>query len=228
MRKAVDRYSRDANVAIITLSIHRAAMRKSLLLVTGILLISFGVFTPLTTMVVTFLVPETFASTARIAVQVAATSDIAIEAAKIQSRNILEQVAINLDLGKEWGRKYKQPNALSPERTYAILKGSVVVRQQRNTALIEIQVFSDNRAEAAMIANNIAAVYRNSVSGSSNPGTKLAVQIIEDAEPNSKPVRPNISLNITLGLLLGAAFALLGILLLRVARKAQPNAPASR
>jgi len=44
--------------------------------------------------------------------------------------------------------------------TYTILKGKIDVRQSRNTSLIEIRVISEDKNEAANIANEIARVYR--------------------------------------------------------------------
>src|SRR5207249_6963897 len=45
---------------------------------------------------------------------------------------------------------------------YTILKHQIDVHQARNTSLIEIRVISEDKNEAAVIANKIAEVYRNS------------------------------------------------------------------
>jgi capsular polysaccharide biosynthesis protein len=158
-------------------------VKKAVLLIIGVLLIVFGVFTALTTTVVTFLVPPTYASAARISLAVTGPSAVGAEVSKIQSKTILDRVATDLDLGKEWARKFKRPNVLSPEETYTILKGSIVIQQARDRGLIEIRVFSDNMDEAATIANKIAAVYRDSVLVTKSFDGTSAVQIIERAEP---------------------------------------------
>ena len=189
-------------------------MKKTILIVLGAILIIFGLLVPLTTTLVTFLLPETFAATARIAPSSTNPMAVAAEVQRIQSQVVLDQVITNLNLGAEWGRKFKQAGDLPSAMCYAILKGSIRISQLPNTRLIEIGVFDDNKDEAAVIANKIAAVYL-----SLSPGAT----VIESAEPNSKPVRPNKPLNIVLGLLVGSAFAGLGIFLISVARKNKPS-----
>jgi capsular exopolysaccharide synthesis family protein len=131
----------------------------------------------ITTTVVTFILPPTWASTARISVQKDSTDIQSVSGAplymafdpywvqtefeKIQSKMILYQVITNLDLNRRWGEKYKE-GYLPTEVTYFYLKGKVEVNQSRNTSLIEITVDSDDREEAALIANTIAEVYRDS------------------------------------------------------------------
>jgi len=130
-----------------------------------------------TTTVVTFILPPTFASTARIQVNKDSTDIdgitkvqgyspfdpywIQTEFEKIQSKMILYQVISNLDLNITWGEKYKE-GALRTDMTYALLKRSIDVQQSRNTSLIEIKAFSDDPNEASSIANKIADVYRES------------------------------------------------------------------
>jgi capsular exopolysaccharide synthesis family protein len=131
----------------------------------------------ITTTVVTFILPPTWASTARISVQ-KDTTDIAsmgggpagtgfdpywiqTEFEKIQSKLILYQVITNLDLSRKWGEKFKE-GSLPTEWTYNLLKRQTDVSQSRNTSLIEIKVESDDKDEAALIANTIAQVYAES------------------------------------------------------------------
>lgn len=79
----------------------------------------------------------------------------------IQSRPILYQVIQNLDLQQKWAAKYgAEGGVLRREDTYLILTKSVRVNQYRDTSLIDIQVYSEDREEAARIANEIANVYR--------------------------------------------------------------------
>jgi capsular exopolysaccharide synthesis family protein len=131
----------------------------------------------ITTTLVTFILPPTFASTARISVQKDAPDIAGIgggqsysmfdpywvqtEFEKIQSKIILYQVISNLNLNATWGEKYKE-GALRPDLTYKLLKRAIDVNQSRNTSLIEIKAFSDDPNEAAAIANMIAEVYRKS------------------------------------------------------------------
>lgn len=136
----------------------------------------------ITTTLVTFILPPTFASTARISVQRDTTDvqgvnlgqgsgqsysvyDFAFwiqtEFEKIQSKMILYPVITNLDLNIKWGEKYKE-GALRMDTTFAMLKRKIDITQSPRTSLIEIKAFSDDPNEAAAIANRIADVYRES------------------------------------------------------------------
>ncbi len=136
----------------------------------------------ITTALVTFILPPTYASTARISVQ-RDTPDIAgvnlgqgggetfsmydfafwiqTEFEKIQSKVILYQVITNLNLQTTWGEKYKL-GFLPMDQTYRILKGQIDVNQTPRTSLIEIKAYSEDYNEAAAIANRITEVYRES------------------------------------------------------------------
>jgi capsular exopolysaccharide synthesis family protein len=149
-------------------------VRKTVILAVFILVV-------LTTTLVTFILPPTYASTARIAVQKDASDVIGInqgmnayqslgaydpyfmqtEFEKIQSKSILHQVVTNLELQTVWGERYKQ-GTLRLEDAMRMLKSSIGINQTRNTTLIEIKAFSEDANEAATIANKIAEVYRES------------------------------------------------------------------
>ena len=130
----------------------------------------------LTTTVVTFLLPETFSSRALISIEqdlpdvdprdrgyairpMADPFFVQTEFQRIQSKPVLYKVVEELNLQQEWGRKYKQPGPLSRDRAFGILKSSLSVQQQHNTALVEIHAYSDNKDEAATLANKVAEVY---------------------------------------------------------------------
>ena len=132
----------------------------------------------ITTTVVTFMWPKSYASTVRMRVEKDAP-DVALmgerqygggydpywmqtEFETIQSKSILYQVITNLNLNKKWADKYGEETDLSTDITYQILKGSVDVQQARNTSLIEISAYSEDPQEAAVIANAIADVYKDS------------------------------------------------------------------
>ncbi len=136
----------------------------------------------ITTALVTFVLPPTYASTARISVQRDTTDiqgvnlgqgasqsysvyDFAFwiqtEFEKIQSKMILYPVITNLDLNVKWGEKYKE-GSLRMDTTYAMLKRQIDITQSPRTSLLEIKAYSEDPAEAAAIANRIAEVYRES------------------------------------------------------------------
>jgi succinoglycan biosynthesis transport protein ExoP len=131
-----------------------------------------------TTTLVTFMLPETFSSMVRIRVEKDSLDigGMSLESSRgpggfdpfwvqdqfetIQSKVILYNVISNLSLTKKWAPKFKELE-LPLDLTYQLLQGQIDVRQSRNTSLIEIHAFSEDKKEAAVIANEIAKVYKD-------------------------------------------------------------------
>ncbi len=130
----------------------------------------------ITATLVTFILPESFVSTSRIKVE-RDKSDIEELSGKvgynqydpyyiqtefevIQSELILGMVADKLDLNTEWGKKYNEGQKLRTQETLTILRQRINLRPVRNTMLIDIQVYGENPAEAAKLANSIADSYK--------------------------------------------------------------------
>src|SRR5262245_2929805 len=150
----------------------------------------------ITTTVVTFILPKSYASTVRMKVEkdsldVAGLGQerqylgfdpywIQTEFEKIQSKTILYPVITNLGLNRKWAEKFKEPGELRTDITYAILKGHIDVRQARNTALIEIRGFSEDNDEAAVIANMIAEVYRTNRLEMRQDMSKGGIKVLEE------------------------------------------------
>ncbi len=124
----------------------------------------------LVSVVVTFILPESYASTARLKVE----PDAPVSAAPaydpyfaqttfeiIQSQLVLEPVIKTLNLNTAWGKKYFNGETLKTTESLEILKQRLQLSPVKNTALIAITVYSDDRKEAAVIANAIAASYRD-------------------------------------------------------------------
>ncbi len=144
-------------------------IRKTVILTVFLLVV-------LTTTGVTFFLKEIFASTARISIkkdnydispvlelQPAMQFDpywIQTEFERIQSRSVLHPVLVALELDKDLAKRYKV-NSVTTNETYLWLKDSVNLKQHRNTSIIEITVYNENRERAAEIANKIAEVYRD-------------------------------------------------------------------
>lgn len=133
----------------------------------------------LTTSIVTYWLPKYYASTVRVAIekdmpdisplfdyrQTTPVFDpffITTEFEKIQSKTVLYSVITNrdLNLNSKWAARFHVPLLKTPE-TYSILKKRIDVRQFRNTSLIEIRVMSEDKEEAAAIANKIAEAYKD-------------------------------------------------------------------
>jgi capsular polysaccharide biosynthesis protein len=168
---------------------------------------------------ITFLLPESYASTARVRAEQAASEVtrmpgmptpvgaydpyfLKTQFEVIQSEAVLGKVITSLDLNQAWGKKYTGGSPLKTPETLALLQARMDLRPVRGTSLIEIRVFSDQPAEAAQLANTIADSYRDYRSHI------VKVEIVDTAVPGLRPVRPNKPMNITLGILGGILLAL--------------------
>jgi capsular polysaccharide biosynthesis protein len=180
--------------------------------------------------VITVLLPDSFASTARLKItRRAAGASAAAQAPGVfggydpyfiqtelevmQSAVILDKVIENLGLSQEWGKRYARGETLQPAETLGLLKRCLALHPVRDTTIIEICAFSQRPREAAKIANEITRVYkeyREEAMESATSGSRpFEVVIIDNALPGLRPVRPNKPLNLAIGglagLLLGTA-----------------------
>lgn len=176
-----------------------------------------------------FLAPEQYASTARIKVERAATDFtpegyqryvvgrydpyfIQTQFELIRSETILTRVAERLHLAEAWG-KFAGREKLSQADTIRLLKEHLDLRPVRNTSLIEIRVVTAHPKEASEIANALAATYREfrtdqlrSTAGTTTPKPG-SVEIVDNAVPGLRPVRPNKPFTLFLGLFVGVPLA---------------------
>src|SRR5262245_34667922 len=127
-------------------------IRKTVILAVFLLVV-------ITATLVTFILPESFSSTARIRVE-RDQSDISpllagqptmsfydpyfiqTEFEVIQSQVILGKVIDELDLNKVWGKKFGQ--VLKTDETMELLKRQMDLRPVRNTSIIEIRVYDES------------------------------------------------------------------------------------
>ena len=148
-------------------------IRKTVILAVFLLVV-------ITATLVTFILPESYSSTARIKVERdqsditgmmgdrswASSYDpyfIQTEFEVIQSEVILGKVIEDptLDLNRVWGKKYANGEPLKTSESMMLLKGRMDLRPVRNTSLIEIRIFSERPEEAAKIANAVARAYKD-------------------------------------------------------------------
>jgi len=125
-----------------------------------------------------FMTPESYASRARIALEHEATGLqtqqspsspgdrydpvlIQTECGLIRSEVILDPVIGRLDLNDVWSKKYNYDGKFKTTDSRAALKPLLEVKPVRGTSLIDITVYSDDKLEAANIANSIAEVYKD-------------------------------------------------------------------
>jgi succinoglycan biosynthesis transport protein ExoP len=127
--------------------------------------------------VVTFILPESYSSTTRMQVDpdindIRGLTDtqsylpydpyfIQTAFEIIQDQVVLGKVIENLNLNAEWGKKYGGGETLKTSETMELLKKRMSLDTVRNTKLIEITVYSEDKDEAAKIANAVAEAYRN-------------------------------------------------------------------
>jgi len=144
-------------------------IRKTVILAVFLLVV-------ITATLVTFILPESFSSSARIKIE-RDQSDIPTlmgqssmgsydpyfiqtEFEVIQSEVVLGKVIEAMNLNQKWGKKYNGGQNFTTTETMAVLKRRIDLRPVRNTSLIEIRVFSENAEEASSLANNISTAYQ--------------------------------------------------------------------
>ena len=178
------------------------------------IIITVFLITAIIATAVTFILPESYASTARIKVEsdvndissvsgtpTAATSMydpyfIQTTFEIMQSQLVLSNVIATLHLNEEWGKKYFNGETLKTTETMEILKGRMSLAPVRNTKLIAITVFSDDKNEAAQLANTIADAYKNyrldSRKELASKGLETLNQQYTDQETQIQMVQTNI------------------------------------
>jgi uncharacterized protein involved in exopolysaccharide biosynthesis len=160
----------------------------------------------ITSTLITFMLPESFAGTARILVE----SDKPTVCAVIQSQAVLGAVIDKLYLNIEWGKKYFGGETLKTPETMEFLKRRMEIVPQRDARLINITVYSEDRNEAARIANAITDCYNDycrdvqkRAESDHSTVTVPRIEIVDRATPQLEPAKPNKTLNIVLGALAG-------------------------
>jgi capsular polysaccharide biosynthesis protein len=204
----------------------------------------------------TFVLPESFASTCKIKVEndqpnlPSATNSpstgydpyfIQTEFEIINSQLVLSNVIASLKLNEQWGKKYFNGETLKTTETMKILRGRMSLRPVRNTKLIAITVYSDDKNECALIANSVAdsyRIYRLTKYRADHPDldpripVSSLVQIVDPAEPARTPVKPNKTLNIVIGVVAGIFLGLMAggaaaLVAAKLGNRAPKNAPSA-
>jgi uncharacterized protein involved in exopolysaccharide biosynthesis len=181
-----------------------------------------------TTTLVTFILPESYFSKARVMLRPGPTSAapapgvpggsgafdpryLQTQREVIGSDTILRQAIGDLDLNKAWGIRYAAGESLHTPETMALLRARMDLRPVRNTSIIEIGIYSEKSDESAKIANAIAVAYRDHSNGSgaaASVSDTPHVEILYRAVAPFRPMRPNKPLNITLGVVMGLVLGL--------------------
>ena len=161
------------------------------------IIITVFLITAIIATAVTFILPESYASTCKIRVKndvndiggglsqtyqasmfdpyfIQTTFEI------MQSSLVLSNVISSLNLNVEWGKKYFNGEVLKTTETLEILKGRMGLAPVRNTELISITVYSDDPKEAALLANTIAEAYKNYRLDTRRQITAKGLGVLED------------------------------------------------
>src|SRR5688500_8739336 len=143
-------------------------IRKTVILAVFLLVV-------ITTTAVTFILPESYMSMARIEVQKDSSDIVPLmpnqqsgtydpyflqtEFEKIRSQWVLLPVIDNLKLDEVWSKRFQTETKLKKMEAFQLLKRQVDVQQARNTSLIEVRAYSEDKQEASDIANEVVRVY---------------------------------------------------------------------
>jgi capsular exopolysaccharide synthesis family protein len=160
------------------------------------IIITVFLITAIIATAVTFILPESYASTCKIRVK-SDVNDIGGGLAQsyqvseynpyfiqttfeiMQSQLVLSNVINTLNLNVEWGKKYFNGETLKTSETLEILKQRMGLAPVRNTELISITVYSDDAKEAALLANTIAEAYKNYRLDSRRQVTAKGLEVLE-------------------------------------------------
>ena len=142
-----------------------------------IIILAVFLLVVITTTAVTFVLPVSFSSTARLRVEkdtpditpfgMSASSPVfdnyflATEFEILKSQRILDQVIEQLDLNKKYAERYKSTREFTTQESFEFLNREVDVKQFRNTSIIEVTATCGDKQLAADIANSVARVYED-------------------------------------------------------------------
>ncbi len=179
------------------------------------IIITVFLITAIIATAVTFILPESYSSTCRIKVEGEGPGDISSMNSGpsavmtpydpffiqttfeiIQSQVVLSNVINQLNLNVEWGKKYNNGETLKSTETMEVLKRRMVLQPVRNTKLISITVYSDDKNEAARLANTVATAYQEYRLGSRKELTVGGLNVLEqqfkESEANIEKCQTNI------------------------------------
>jgi len=146
-------------------------IRKTVILAVFLLVV-------ITATLVTFILPESYSSMARIKVE-RDQSDVSFltdprmgapaydpyfiqnEFETIKSERVLTNVVANLNLNDDWGKKYNGGPPLKTYESVARLRAMMDLQPVRNTSFIDVKVYSEKPDEAAGLANAVARDYQS-------------------------------------------------------------------
>ena len=137
----------------------------------------------------------------------------------VLSKPVLTQVVGELNLCEVWGQKFFQGERLRTDEVLEILVGRLAITRGKDKSTLTINAYSDTPQEVAQLANAVAKMYRQArnaaippVSAEVSPAAKAPeelVQILDEAQPASRPCKPNVPFNLIFGVFEATAVSLL-------------------
>jgi capsular exopolysaccharide synthesis family protein len=142
------------------------------------IIITVFLITAIIATAVTFILPPSYASTARIKIQPDTVYDVTsmtgegtsagydpyfiqTEFEIMQDQQVLTRVVEAQNLNEVWGKKYANGQTFKTPETIEFLKNRISLSPVRNTTLIDITVSGEDPNEAARLANAVAEAYRD-------------------------------------------------------------------
>jgi uncharacterized protein involved in exopolysaccharide biosynthesis len=168
----------------------------------------------ITATLITFILPESYLSSARIRIDAAMVGESPSSPAQpaaqagvpptelvvLTSQSVLQTVVTNLDLVDKWGRRYNAVGKLPASAAVLLLRKRLEVRPLPNTSIVEISALDESPVEAAELANAVAAAY---IGYNVSIHSPLKARFLDSAVPATRPARPNKPLNLLLGVVIG-------------------------
>ncbi|HWF19448.1 MAG TPA: hypothetical protein VG754_09270 [Verrucomicrobiae bacterium] len=153
--------------------------------------------------IITFILPKTYAATARMRLkspppQADAATTLTAQANAAQSEAVLNPVVESLKLNKIWGRKFRVDEDLKTWESVTLLKQRMEVLPAPASGELVVRVYDDDGELAAKIANRVGEILC-SPSADSTGEIRAVLEMEMRAEPSVKPVQPNIPLNLFVG-----------------------------
>ena len=172
------------------------------------IIITVFLITAIIATAVTFVLPESYASTARIKVEKDVTDIPGLTGTLnsssfdpyfiqttfeiMQSELVLSNVIASLNLNTTWGQKYANGETLKTTETMAILKQRMQLAPVKNTELISITVYSEDKQEAANLANAIAKSYHDyRINSRRDFATNGVAVLVTQFEEQAQEIRTN-------------------------------------
>ncbi len=125
------------------------------------------------TTAMTFILPQMYASQTSVWIQMMITKKnsyqpppddpdlVKLQCEIIASDAVLSPVVEKLNLNKTWGKKYGDGEQFTTDQSLSLLRKRLTVSPIRDSMVLSIRVFSENKNEAAAIANAISDSYLN-------------------------------------------------------------------